>query len=392
MVSTPTPTSTPFCLRWGILATGTIAATPAFARDLLHPPSSRSVTDVSHLLLAVASSRSTTIAQQFITRIGASSTIAYGSYESLVADPRIDAVYIASPHSHHYQNAMLALRAGKHVLCEKAFTVTANQAQRLMDTARERGCFLMEGLWTRLLPIAVRIRQEIEDGVIGSVVRVVADNSIGTDALHELRESYLTKRELAGGALMDLGVYPIHWILQALHQLPDRKPSTILSTMVPLGSAGVDESTMLIMTFPANPPSPASVQAIASASLRATGDSDGETPVVRIQGDEGEIQVYGRPWCPSKYRIVKREQRFGMVGEVDEFQFPIPGGAHGLCFEADEVARCVRDGRLESMSLPWEETLLVMGILDEVRRANGLSFPDTIESDKYPVPMAVKQS
>lgn len=189
-----------------------------------------------------------------------------------------------------------------------------------------------------------------------------------------------------------VGVYSIHWVLQALHQLPDRKPRTIHSTMAPLGSAGVDESTTLIMTFPADPPSPSAVQGIASASLRATGDPDGQTPVVRIQGDRGEIQVYGRPWCPTKYRLVTREQSFGRVGEAKEVEFSIPGGAHGLCFEADEVARCVRDGRLESVSLPWQETLLVMEILDEVRRANGLSFPDTIESDEYPLRMAAKGS
>ncbi|PYI01424.1 NAD(P)-binding protein [Aspergillus sclerotiicarbonarius CBS 121057] len=364
----------------------------AFVKDLLHDPASRGVGDVSHLLLAVASSRSTEIAQQFLDRIGAPSALAYGSYDALVADPRLDAIYVASPHSHHYQNAMLALRAGKHVLCEKPFTVTAGQARRLVETARERGCFLMEGMWTRFLPIAVEIRQRIQDGAIGPVLRMFADNSIGTDALRELRNSYLTKKELAGGALLDLGVYPIHWVFQALHQLPDRQPRTILSTTAPLGSAGVDESTTMLMTFPANPPYSSSVQAVVSASLRATGDPDGQTPVVRIQGDRGEIQVYGRPWCPSKYRIIKREQRFDMVGEVEEFPVPIPGGAHGLCFEADEVARCVRDGRLESAGLPWKESLAVMEILDEVRRAQGLSFPDVIETEEYPVPMAAKQS
>ncbi|RAK95864.1 Gfo/Idh/MocA family protein [Aspergillus ibericus CBS 121593] len=388
MVSTPP--SPPFCLRWGILATGTIAET--FAKDLLSDPTTRGVADVSHVLLAVASARSPAIAQQFLDRVGASTALAYGSYDALVADPRVDAVYIASPHSHHYQNAMLALRAGKHVLCEKAFTVTAGQARKLVETARERGCFLMEGMWTRFLPIAIQIRQQIQEGAIGPVLRVFADNSIGTDALQELKDSYLTKKELAGGALLDLGVYPIHWVLQALHCLLNRKPSTILSTMTPLDSAGVDESTTILMTFPADPPYPSSVQAVASASLRAMGDPDGQTPVVRIQGDRGEIQVYGRPWCPSKYRIVKREQRFGMVGEAEEFAFPIPGGAHGLCFEADEVARCVRDGKLESAGLPWTETLAVMEILDEIRRAHGLSFPDVIETEAYPVNMATKQA
>ncbi|GKZ28446.1 hypothetical protein AbraIFM66950_007114 [Aspergillus brasiliensis] len=341
-----------FCLRWGLLATGTIAET--FARDLLIEPASRGSTDASHLLVAVASSRSAEIASSFINTIGAPpSCLAYGSYDALVADPRVDVVYVASPHSHHYQNVMLALQAGKHVLCEKPFT-------------------------------------EIQDGAIGPVIRVFADNSIGTDALVELKDSYLTKKELAGGALLDLAVYPIHWIFQALAPMPDTKPSTVLSATTPLLSAGVDESTTILMTFPAQSASLVSVQAIASASLRATGDPDGHTPVVRIQGDRGEIQVYGRPWCPSKYRIIKREQRFGMIGEAGEFEYRIPGGGHGLCFEADEVARCVRDGRLESASMPWKESVAVMEILDAVRRAHGLSFPDIIEADEYPVLVPAK--
>lgn len=159
---------------------------------------------MSHLLVAVASSRSTEIASRFINKIGApSSCIAYGSYDALVADPRVDVVYVASPHSHHYQNAMLGLQAGKHVLCEKPFTVTARQAHRLVETARERERFLMEGMWTRFLPISAQIRQEIQKGAIGPVIRIFADNSIGTDALKELKDSYLTKKELAGGALLD---------------------------------------------------------------------------------------------------------------------------------------------------------------------------------------------
>ncbi|GCB25429.1 trans-1,2-dihydrobenzene-1,2-diol dehydrogenase [Aspergillus awamori] len=379
----------PFCLRWGILATGTIAET--FARDLLIDPASRGVTDVSHLLVAVASSRSTEIASRFINKIGApSSCIAYGSYDALVADPRVDVVYVASPHSHHYQNAMLGLQAGKHVLCEKPFTVTARQAHRLVETARERERFLMEGMWTRFLPISAQIRQEIQKGAIGPVIRVFADNSIGTDALKELKDSYLTKKELAGGALLDLGVYPIHWLFQALSPMPDPKPSTVFSTTTPLAPAGVDESTTVLLTFSAKSPSPISVQAIASASLRATADPDGHTPVVRIQGDRGEIQIYGRPWCPSKYRVVKREQRFGVVGEAEEFEYRIPGGGHGLCFEADEVARCVRDGRQESASMPWVESLAVLDILDAVRKAHGLHFSNIVEADEYPLCMPAK--
>ncbi|OJI83512.1 hypothetical protein ASPTUDRAFT_121367 [Aspergillus tubingensis CBS 134.48] len=381
----------PFCIRWGIIATGSIAET--FAKDLLVDPASRGVTDVSHLLVAVASSRSSEIASRFINKVGApSSCIAYGSYDALVADPCVDVVYVASPHSHHYQNAMLGLQAGKHVLCEKPFTVTAGQAHRLVETARARARFLMEAMWTRFLPISAQIRQEVQNGAIGPVIRIFADNSIGTNALKEFKDSYLTKKELAGGALLDLGVYPIHWIMQTLAPRPDPKPSSILSATTPLLGAGVDESTTILMAFPVTSPSPVSVQAVASSSLRAMADPDGHTPVVRIQGDRGEIQIYGHSWCPSKYRIIKRVQQFGIIGEAEEFEYRVPGGAHGLCFEADEVARCVRDERQESAVMPWMESLTVIEILDVVRRAHGLFFSDIVESDDYPVTMPAKMN
>ncbi|PYH89965.1 NAD(P)-binding protein [Aspergillus ellipticus CBS 707.79] len=321
----------PFCLRWGILV---------FGRDLLFDPATRDVAGVSHALVAVASSRSDEAARRFIAKLGApASCAAYGGYEGLVADPNVDAVYVASPHSHHHQNAMLAPHAGKH-------------ARRLVEAAREQGRFLMEGMWTRFLPIAIQIRQHIQDGAIGPVLRM----------------------SWRGGALMDLGVYSIHWGFQALHLLTDRRPSAISSTTTLIAPADVDESTTIGMTFPGNRKSPSSVLAIASASLRATADPDGQTPVVRIQGDRGEIQVYGAPWCPSMYRVIRREQAFGQIGEPEEVQFAIPGGAHGLCFEADEAARCIRDGRTGSAGLPWKESLEVMDILDAVRRANGLSL------------------
>lgn len=189
-----------------------------------------------------------------------------------------------------------------------------------------------------------------------------------------------------------VGVYPVHWIMQTLAPSPDPKPSSILSAITPLLGAGVDESTTIIMTFPGTSPSPVSVQAIASSSLRAMADPDGHTPVVRIQGDSGEIQIYGPPWCPSKYRIIKRVQQFGITGGGEDFEYRVPGGAHGLCFEADEVARCVRDERLESATMPWTESLTVIEILDAVRRAHGLCFSEIVESEEYPVIMPAKMN
>ena len=133
-------TSTPKTVRWGILATGLIAQT--FTKDLLVDPKTRNVHSVVHTVVAAASSSSKSRAEQFLKDVGASSSAkAYGSYEELVKDPEIDIIYVATPHSHHYQNVMLCLEAGKNVLCEKAFTVNAAQLKILVKKAKEKVCY-----------------------------------------------------------------------------------------------------------------------------------------------------------------------------------------------------------------------------------------------------------
>ncbi|KAI5285396.1 D-xylose 1-dehydrogenase (NADP(+)), partial [Ascosphaera aggregata] len=165
--------ASPYKVRWGIMATGNIAK--AFSKDLLVDPAVRGAADVAHEITAVAS-RSKERAAAFVEEIQIKSSPAvYGSYEELVQDSNVDVVYIATPHSHHFQNVMLCLRAGKHVLCEKAFTVNAEQTKIMIDEAKKRGLFLMEAVWTRFFPMSVQIRTMIQEGVIGEVLRVFAD-------------------------------------------------------------------------------------------------------------------------------------------------------------------------------------------------------------------------
>jgi predicted dehydrogenase len=150
-----------------------------FCKDLLTNPATRSVTDVRHTITAVASSSGTHRASAFLTEAiscpYASSVKTYGTYAALVADSDVDIVYVATPHSHHFQNVMLALEAGKHVLCEKAFTVTQAQVRKLVDKAREKGLFLMEAVWTRYFPLSIKVREMVKDGVIGEVYRVFGE-------------------------------------------------------------------------------------------------------------------------------------------------------------------------------------------------------------------------
>lgn len=141
--------------------------------------------DVRHEIVAVSSSSSAERAGEFIKKIdGPSTAKLYGSYADLVADPNVDIIYVATPHSHHFQNAMLALEAGKNVLCEKAFTVTASQTKKLINKAKEKNLFLMEAVWTRYFPISIKIRELISSGAIGRVHRTICTWTDYTNICH----------------------------------------------------------------------------------------------------------------------------------------------------------------------------------------------------------------
>lgn len=176
-----------------------------FVRDLLRDPKARDASDVAHKVVAVASSSSKDKAEKFISSVGIPAPCAaYATYQELVADPTVDVIYVATPHSHHYQNVMLCLEAGKNVLCEKAFTVNAAQTKILCETAGKKNLFLMEAVWTRYFPLSIQVRELIQKGEIGEVLRTVADTSFG----EEVEEKWGTKHrmvnpDLAGGALLD---------------------------------------------------------------------------------------------------------------------------------------------------------------------------------------------
>ncbi|ORX94822.1 hypothetical protein BCR34DRAFT_677608 [Clohesyomyces aquaticus] len=330
----------PFTLKWGILATGGIAK--LFTKDLLIPPSTRSASDIHHQVVAAASSSSLSRAQSFLHEVGApASATAYGSYASLWQDPAVDIIYIATPHSHHYQHARHCLEAGKHVLCEKAFTVNEEQAKVLIGIAREKGLFLMEAVWTRFLPVAREVRERVGRGEIGGVRRVWADLSFG-GRVEELfgKEHRMVSMDLAGGALLDLGIYSLTWVFQFLyHIVPEaqRGPPTVASCMTKYPGTGCDEMTSIVLSFPPN-----GAHGIATTNIRVSHTPHPHHPTgdpIRIQGTLGEISI----------------------------PFPAYRG-HGLFWEADECARCIRDGKLESETMGWEESRVMMGVMDEVRR------------------------
>lgn len=348
---------------------------------------------MQHVVAAAASSSSASRAQKFLEEVKApSSAKAYGSYAELVADPDIDIIYVATPHSHHFQNAMLCLEAGKNVLCEKAFTVNAAQAKKLIETAKAKKLFLMEAVWTRYFPLSIKIREMITSGVIGKVHRVSADLSFGNakedGTLTFPNENRMVNPDLAGGALLDLGIYSLTWVFQILYhcqtQAPKEKPKVLAA--IDKYTTGADETTSILLQWPGQ-----KSMGIATTSLRVATTPDGEGssaagPACRIQGTKGEIQVIGPLYRPTEYRVIKIG---GKKGEVEVVHCEIPkdkerdNWGHGMYWEADEAARCLRDGKLESEGLGWEESTVIMEVMDEVRRQGDLVYPELIETDVF---------
>ncbi|KAI2642106.1 hypothetical protein GGS21DRAFT_291198 [Xylaria nigripes] len=378
----------PYTVRWGIMATGFIAQT--FVKDILCNPLVRGVADVAHKVVAVASSRSIDAAAVFLEKVelDEDGVNLYDSYEALVNDPNVDCVYVATPHSHHFQNVMLALSAGKNVLCEKAFTVNAAQAKKLVQTAREKNLFLMEAVWTRFFPLSVQITELVKNGTIGTVYRVIADNSIGNDGpdgtLTFRDENRMVNPDLAGGALLDLGIYSLSWVFQILYHLqPEAQkenPKTVAA--IQQYKTGVDESTSVIVQFPKH-----KTMGIAMTSLRIPTDTDGKNsggPAIKIQGTLGEIQVMGPAYRPTQYKIVTKD----CDGQIEIVDFPIPldkerNFGSGMFWEADEVARCLRDGKKESSTMPLSESIVIMEVMEEALAQGEVKYPALISTSEY---------
>ena len=319
-------------LRWGILATGGIAR--AFASDLTR----------SGFTVAAVGSRSQSSADDFAARFDIPH--AHGSYEALVEDDTVDAVYVATPHPMHLECALLAIEAGKHVLVEKSFTVNAVQARELADRAAERGVVVMEAMWTRFLPHMVRIHEILDAGALGDVRTVLADHSqsISADPKHRLQNP-----DLGGGALLDLGIYPVSF---AIDILGFPTSITAASTMT---STGVDRQTAMQFVHEDGR------QAVLHSVLDTKGPNRAS-----ILGTEGWIDI-----DPVWYTATSFTQ-YGADGSVVE-RFERPLSTRGMEFQAWELER--RAAGDAPASLPVEESVAIMGVLDEIRAQIGLRYP-----------------
>jgi predicted dehydrogenase len=326
------PTFNP--LRWGIIGTGGIAS--SFAKDLLRFS--------DHKVVAVGS-RGQGKADEFAAKFGIPR--AYPSYEALVADPEVDAVYVSTPHPYHCANTILALEAGKHVLVEKPFAMDAGQARRMIETARRKGLFLLEAMWTRFLPHMVEARRIIAAGTLGKIVSVMADHGqyFAPDPAHRI-----FARELGGGALLDLGIYPLAFAYMVLG-----RPSKITAVSDP-AFTGVDAQTSFILQYPDGAQAILTTASIAAGPVKAA-----------IVGTEARIEFERFFFTPSGFTVTARDGRV-----IQRYENGYQG--HGLREEAAETARCLRAGLKESPALSLDESLSIMESMDEIRRQIGLSY------------------
>ncbi|MEK4044930.1 Gfo/Idh/MocA family oxidoreductase [Paenibacillus sp. FSL H8-0048] len=322
-------------VKWGILSTGWIAH--QFATDLAH---------AGNGVAYAVGSRSQESADKFAADHGI--PVAYATYEELVNDPDVDAIYIGTPHPFHRENALLALRAGKAVLCEKPFTVNSGELEEVVAYAREHKLFLMEAMWSRYIPAQVKVREWLAAGRIGEVRLVKADLGFRADWNPEGR---LLNPALGGGALLDVGIYPVSFTSMVLGPHPEKVSST-----VHIGETGVDEHFSLLLSYGDG------VSASLNAGIRLNLDDE-----AYIYGTEGRIVVNGTLVNPKSAELY-------VNGELVE-KFEDERTSVGYCFEAEEVGRCLQAGLTESPVMPLDESIALMKLLDEVRAQWELKYP-----------------
>jgi predicted dehydrogenase len=318
---------------WGIAATGNIAASMAAALQTL--PNAR---------LVAVGSRSHDTATAFAARFDIPT--AHASYDALYADPDVDIVYVATPHSHHRHMTIAALDAGKHVLCEKAFALNAGQAREMIEAARRNDRFLMEAMWTWFIPAIVDIKRRIAAGEIGRVVTIDSDFDIRIDEQNGRHR----RADLAGGALLDLGIYPLSFSCFLLGEHPDE-----IKTVGRLTNGGVDATIGGVASFPTGTIATFQTSIDAFSGLGA-----------RIVGTEGRIEVDAPFWCTSGFTILR-------IGHDPE-RIEVP--SDGLAHEAAHMMSRIDSGHRESDVIDLASTLRTMEMLDDVRAQIGVVYPE----------------
>ena len=322
-------------VRWGIIGTGFIAG--RFAEALRFLPEAE---------LVAVGSRASATAKKFGRAFGIPHQ--HNSYNKLANDPDVDVVYIATPHPFHLENSILCLKAGKAVLCEKPFAINASQAQQMIEVARAKRLFLMEAMWTRFLPTIAKVREWLGQGLIGPVRFLQAD--FGFKGSENPKGRHLNL-QLAGGALLDVGVYTV-----ALASMVFGTPPMKITGLAHIGQTGVDEQSAMLLSYQDGQ------LAVLSCAVRT------QTPQEAvIVGTKSTIRIHSPFWSATTATI-------SIEGKEDE-TVKIPHECNGFEYEAREVMQCLQAGKLESNTMPLDESLSIVKTMDEIRAQWGLKYP-----------------
>jgi predicted dehydrogenase len=320
-------------LRWGIMGPGGITIT--FVQDCR----------LVGIEFAAVASRSIDRATAYASKYSIAK--AYGSYEELVADPDLDVIYIATTHNAHFENAKLALGAGKHVLLEKPFTLDANQAKALASLAAEKDVFLMEAMWTRFLPNHVALFSKLQEGLIGNPLYVLADHN---QFIPKERAARLHDSALGGGSLIDLGIYPISFAHRVFGK-PD-----VIRASASLMPGNIDESVAAIFEYSGGR------QSLVHSSLRVNG------PIrAFVLGDKGRVELEKPFYEHSGFTIYDMDDKaiFRYDGNIE---------GRGMQFQALEVEKCIRAGLRQSPIMSLDETIEIMEVMDQIRQQTGIEY------------------
>jgi predicted dehydrogenase len=322
-------------LRWGILGTGWIST--QMTSDLIL---------TGHVVTAVGS-RTQEAADAFAATHGIPT--AHASYEDLAADPQVDVIYVGTPHPYHYANTVLALNAGKHVLLEKPFTLNAAEARKIVDLAASKKLVVLEAMWTRWMPHMIRIRELLAAGALGELRSLIVDHDqkLPTNVEHRIQNP-----DLGGGALLDLGIYPISFAWDVFGE-----PSSVYALSSPTPVTGVDQNDAIVLGYPDG------TKAIINTVLDAAGPN---TAV--LVGTEARIEIDPVWYNPTSFSLIGPD---GTV--IERFEQKVPG--RGMQFQADELERLVAAGEIAGTILPPSQTVAIMGTLDEIRSQIGLTYP-----------------
>jgi len=327
---------------WGLVGTGGIC--DQLAQALAHVPEAR---------LAAVGSRELARAQAFADARRAShgSVRAHGSYAELVADPAVDVVYVGTPHPDHAPSMRLALEAGKAVLCEKPFTVNRREAEGVVALARERGAFLMEAMWTRYVPAIVELKRLVDAGAIGEPVSVSADFGFSAAGLPDTHRAF--DPALAGGGLLDVGIYPLSFAAFVLGPVVEAR------AWGELGPTGVDVHTVFHLRHANGRLSEGMCSLRATTACRAT-----------VLGTEGRLEVEPPFYAGERLRLVRGTADDSPVELIDR-----PWRGNRYVPQVEEVHRCLRAGLLESPAMPLDESVALVGWMDAMRAQMGVRYP-----------------